>query len=332
VSVPRDEAFSTGTIEGESPSKNESLEIWAEIEQHKGGARLWSEEKAVAVNGFVLAKGVGIQLRVDDEVALGLENRDPGTRVSKDAIDAHPFVFNVEAAEVLSVGTSEKEKSQEEKGVTKLIEGIEELLSCGICFELFKDPVTLSCSHTYCYKCLQDWGLQSNRMSVATRGGRRKYARKNASPKCPVCDTTSKGKGTRCLLATDLLSAISRFKSAGECSVNSMSMPSSQSSSSLGESVPLEGIPKGSLPDRLFQVQAPRFVPSASARTKVLHEGQVSIEGVPLGTPTGAPPGNSLEVPLFSPFPMQPNGYVFENDGRNTGPTDIRASSVIDLT
>ncbi|KAM3878457.1 nuclear factor 7, brain-like [Diretmus argenteus] len=49
----------------------------------------------------------------------------------------------------------------------------EEYLSCPVCKDIFKDPVLLTCSHSFCKVCLQEWW-------------RRKPARE-----CPVCRTTS---------------------------------------------------------------------------------------------------------------------------------------------
>ncbi|KAM3842598.1 nuclear factor 7, brain-like [Diretmus argenteus] len=49
----------------------------------------------------------------------------------------------------------------------------EEYLSCPVCKDIFKDPVLLTCSHSFCKVCLQEWW-------------RGKPARD-----CPVCRTTS---------------------------------------------------------------------------------------------------------------------------------------------
>ncbi|KAM6977434.1 E3 ubiquitin-protein ligase TRIM35-like [Aplochiton taeniatus] len=45
----------------------------------------------------------------------------------------------------------------------------EEDLSCSVCFDIFKDPVLLSCSHSFCKACLQ------------------KYWKENKEEQCPVC-------------------------------------------------------------------------------------------------------------------------------------------------
>ena len=42
-------------------------------------------------------------------------------------------------------------------------------LKCGICLELFQDPRSLPCLHTFCLECLQ------------------RLLNKNHSLKCPVC-------------------------------------------------------------------------------------------------------------------------------------------------
>ncbi|XP_034734821.1 nuclear factor 7, brain-like [Etheostoma cragini] len=51
---------------------------------------------------------------------------------------------------------------------------LEKDLCCSICHEVFKDPVLLSCTHSFCKDCLQRWW-------------RRKKPRK-----CPLCNTSSK--------------------------------------------------------------------------------------------------------------------------------------------
>ncbi|XP_075883834.1 nuclear factor 7, brain-like [Nelusetta ayraudi] len=46
---------------------------------------------------------------------------------------------------------------------------VESLLNCSVCLETFKDPVTLSCTHSFCSKCLQT------------------FWETNESKNCPVC-------------------------------------------------------------------------------------------------------------------------------------------------
>ncbi|XP_044000297.1 nuclear factor 7, ovary-like [Gambusia affinis] len=50
---------------------------------------------------------------------------------------------------------------------------LEEDLCCPVCQDVFKDPVLLSCSHSFCKKCLKKWW------------------RKKRSRECPVCKTIS---------------------------------------------------------------------------------------------------------------------------------------------
>ena len=49
----------------------------------------------------------------------------------------------------------------------------EEDLSCPVCFEIFKDPVLLSCSHSFCKACLQE------------------YWKEKKERDCPVCRRNS---------------------------------------------------------------------------------------------------------------------------------------------
>ncbi|KTF74763.1 hypothetical protein cypCar_00035983 [Cyprinus carpio] len=53
-----------------------------------------------------------------------------------------------------------------------------DVLSCPVCTELFRDPVLLSCSHSFCRQCIKDhWTLSSSR---------RCYICRLASPQEPV--------------------------------------------------------------------------------------------------------------------------------------------------
>lgn len=47
---------------------------------------------------------------------------------------------------------------------------LEEELSCPICCEIFKDPVVLKCSHSFCRACLQQF-----------------WNKKKARRECPIC-------------------------------------------------------------------------------------------------------------------------------------------------
>ncbi|KAM7381086.1 hypothetical protein PAMA_012091 [Pampus argenteus] len=59
----------------------------------------------------------------------------------------------------------------------------EQDFSCPVCQDIFKDPVLLSCSHSFCKACLQNWwrGKQTH--------------------ECPVCRTKSEWSDPRCNLA-----------------------------------------------------------------------------------------------------------------------------------
>ncbi|KAM4612800.1 uncharacterized protein ACJ7VT_011032 [Polymixia lowei] len=58
----------------------------------------------------------------------------------------------------------------------------EEDLSCPVCCDIFKDPVILSCSHSFCKVCLQKWW------------------REKQIQECPVCKNVSSKKKTTCNL------------------------------------------------------------------------------------------------------------------------------------
>ncbi|XP_059213673.1 nuclear factor 7, brain-like [Centropristis striata] len=58
---------------------------------------------------------------------------------------------------------------------------LEEDLCCSVCHDIFKDPVVLSCSHSFCRDCLQSWwtGKQTRECPVC---------RKRSSNSPPPCD------------------------------------------------------------------------------------------------------------------------------------------------
>uniref|UniRef100_A0A8C5BH36 RING-type domain-containing protein n=1 Tax=Gadus morhua TaxID=8049 RepID=A0A8C5BH36_GADMO len=39
-------------------------------------------------------------------------------------------------------------------------------LSCSVCCDIFKDPVLLSCSHSFCKGCLQSWWTQNEEQKL----------------------------------------------------------------------------------------------------------------------------------------------------------------------
>ncbi|KAM4583347.1 E3 ubiquitin-protein ligase TRIM35-like [Fundulus diaphanus] len=59
---------------------------------------------------------------------------------------------------------------------------LEEDLCCPVCQDIFKDPVLLSCSHSFCKECLKNWW------------------REKAAQECPVCKTVSFTKDPPCNL------------------------------------------------------------------------------------------------------------------------------------
>ncbi|XP_069025628.1 zinc-binding protein A33-like [Embiotoca jacksoni] len=58
----------------------------------------------------------------------------------------------------------------------------EEDLCCPVCQDVFKDPVVLSCSHSFCKECLQRWW------------------REKPTQECPVCKTRSSKRNPPCNL------------------------------------------------------------------------------------------------------------------------------------
>ncbi|XP_078139897.1 E3 ubiquitin-protein ligase TRIM39-like isoform X1 [Centroberyx gerrardi] len=66
---------------------------------------------------------------------------------------------------------------------------VEEDLSCPVCHDIFKDPVILSCSHSFCKACLQEWW------------------RRKQIHECPVCKKRSKRQPPRNLALKNLCEA-----------------------------------------------------------------------------------------------------------------------------
>lgn len=83
----------------------------------------------------------------------------------------------------------------------------EEDLSCPVCYEVFQDPVLLSCSHSFCNTCLQGWWTRTR-----TR-------------QCPVCRMSCQCEPTRNLVLKKLCeSFIQRGVASGSqtrCSLHS---------------------------------------------------------------------------------------------------------------
>uniref|UniRef100_A0A667Y172 Uncharacterized protein n=1 Tax=Myripristis murdjan TaxID=586833 RepID=A0A667Y172_9TELE len=59
---------------------------------------------------------------------------------------------------------------------------LEEDLCCPVCHDIYKDPVLLSCSHSFCKACLQSWWTEK------------------PTKDCPVCETPSSRKHPPCNL------------------------------------------------------------------------------------------------------------------------------------
>ncbi|KAM9361346.1 nuclear factor 7, brain-like [Symphorus nematophorus] len=60
--------------------------------------------------------------------------------------------------------------------------GLEEDLSCPVCRDIFRDPVVLSCSHSFCKDCLQRWW------------------RERQMQQCPVCKSACRKRNPPCNL------------------------------------------------------------------------------------------------------------------------------------
>ncbi|KAF3850501.1 hypothetical protein F7725_012273 [Dissostichus mawsoni] len=50
---------------------------------------------------------------------------------------------------------------------------LEEDLCCTVCHDIFKDPVVLSCSHSFCRDCLKNWWTEKSHQRVSTLRGQR---------------------------------------------------------------------------------------------------------------------------------------------------------------
>lgn len=85
----------------------------------------------------------------------------------------------------------------------KMPSGSEADLRCPVCYDVFKDPVLLSCSHSFCKVCLRRWW------------------RRKETLECPVCKRTSGKKHPPCNLALKNLCEAFLQESEALCSLHS---------------------------------------------------------------------------------------------------------------
>lgn len=71
----------------------------------------------------------------------------------------------------MKVNKEEEQEEEEEEEEEKQEESSNEIMSCGVCFQLLLDPVTLNCGHSFCQICLARLWQTSN----------------NAILLCPMC-------------------------------------------------------------------------------------------------------------------------------------------------
>uniref|UniRef100_A0A3Q0SL35 Tripartite motif containing 35-12 n=1 Tax=Amphilophus citrinellus TaxID=61819 RepID=A0A3Q0SL35_AMPCI len=78
----------------------------------------------------------------------------------------------------------------------KMSSGIQEELSCPVCRDIFRDPVVLSCSHSFCRNCLKRWwrGKEIRQCPVCKSASRKKH---------PPCNLVLKNLCENFLLETD---------------------------------------------------------------------------------------------------------------------------------
>jgi len=73
----------------------------------------------------------------------------------------------------------------------KQIAKVKELLECSICFEIFKEPVTLNCQHTFCKNCIN----------------------KVISKKCPLCNDLIKIPPRQNIILDSMIQSLFKKKS-----------------------------------------------------------------------------------------------------------------------
>ncbi|XP_035276404.1 tripartite motif-containing protein 35-like [Anguilla anguilla] len=86
---------------------------------------------------------------------------------------------------------------------------LEEELSCPVCFEIFRDPVVLSCSHSFCKACLQkNWEQKGSRECPVCR-------RRSSKDKPPlnlslrnICESFLKERSQRAKAGSELLCSL----------------------------------------------------------------------------------------------------------------------------
>ncbi|KAM7006159.1 uncharacterized protein LKV04_002772 [Tautogolabrus adspersus] len=125
-----------------------------------------SSGRTVQVGGRASDEDAGVS-RASDEGAVVSRASNEGEGVSR-ASD--------ESSEVCGVGRTANEAAgfdTASHGDTRMASKLKEDLSCTVCHEVFRDPVFLSCTHSFCRDCLQNWWTQKK------------------AHECPVCKTVS---------------------------------------------------------------------------------------------------------------------------------------------
>ncbi|KAL7826282.1 hypothetical protein AOLI_G00314910 [Acnodon oligacanthus] len=93
----------------------------------------------------------------DERVAFNQEEQAKDTRVEMDSATADCLSMKSEGSMVEPVAFNRGEQSTSEKIGNWLFE---ELLKCSVCVGLLKDPVSMSCGHTYCRSCITTFQTQ----------------------------------------------------------------------------------------------------------------------------------------------------------------------------
>jgi len=112
-----------------------------------------------SVSGF----SIGSTILTNAMLSLGEEETNPDAPDAPDATDAHNVDTNAD---------------------TNTDDSFDDCVyKCGICHDLLYRPVTLTCQHNYCYKCIEKYYNGSNVVQ-----NQNEYYIRTKQNKCPLCN------------------------------------------------------------------------------------------------------------------------------------------------
>ena len=133
--------------------------------------------------------------------------------------------YHVLAEAAVHEGTFKRRKFNEAE-----VDTVRSTVECSICYEVFKDPYSLPCTHTFCKECIQESFKNLRNCPICKEGFCPREARPNPTMKTlsnlflppplettPTSSTTARGT----LLSSNPLEALAQITGAGtyKCSI-----------------------------------------------------------------------------------------------------------------